>query len=70
MIEDVKVLRAYNAMYDKVSNLMKKGFDSELLYDDKYVKTKVESYNGKINTDFQDYDIPNEGVYCVYFSVD
>lgn len=54
----------------KVSNLMKKSLDSDPFHDDRYIKIKVESYNGKINTDFQDNYIPIEGFHCVYLSVD
>ena len=33
------------------------------------MKTKVKSYNGKIDTNLQDNDIPNEGEHCVCLSV-
>ena len=33
-------LKKYNAVWDKISNLLKKGFDSEPVYDEKYIKTK------------------------------
>ena len=31
---------------------MRKGFYSNLVYNEKYIKTKIKSYGGKINTDF------------------
>ena len=34
MIKDIKVLGKFSRVWDKVSNLMEKGFDSEPIYDD------------------------------------
>ena len=31
---------------------MEEAFDSKSVYEENYQKTKVKSYNGKINTDF------------------
>ena len=36
----------YNRICNKVSNLMKKGFTSEPVYNEKYSKTKIKSYDG------------------------
>ena len=36
----------------KVSNSIKKGFDSGPVYNEKYLKTKTKLYNGKIDTNF------------------
>ena len=48
LIKDEKLL--YNEIWKKVSSITKKEFDSNPVYNEKYVKTKVKSYNGKINT--------------------
>ena len=39
-------------------------FDSEPVYDDndKYIKTKIKSYEDKVNTNFQGNKIPKENV--------
>ena len=34
---------------EKVSSNIKKEFDSEHVYNEKYLKTKIKSYKGKIN---------------------
>ena len=41
--------------WKKVSNLMYKNFDSEPIYgdNDKFIKTKIKTYEDKINTNFQ-----------------
>ena len=39
----------------KISSLTVKGFDNKPLYDDKdkYIKTKIKSYGGNVNTNFR-----------------
>ena len=44
-------------------------FDSEPVYNGKYLKTKIKSYNGKVNTSFDNSKIPKEGSQCIYVSV-
>ena len=48
-------LRKYTKIYERVKNLMNIKFDSELVYgdNDKYVKTKIETYGEKANNNFQ-----------------
>ena len=45
----------------KVSNIIKKEFDSTPVYNEKYLRTKINSYNGKINTNFHNNKISKEG---------
>ena len=45
-------LEKYNQILEKVTNTTKKGFDSELVCDKKYLKTKIKSYDGKFNANF------------------
>ena len=51
---------------DKISSSLEKGFDSEPVYNNKYRKIKINLHNGKINTDFQNNKIPEQGV-CYFF---
>ena len=44
LITIYKVLEKYNEIYKKVSNVIKRGFDYESVYKDKYLKTKIKSY--------------------------
>ena len=44
-------------------------FDSEPLYNEERLKTKIKSYDDKINTNFHDDRMPNEGCHCVNSSV-
>ena len=53
----------------KVRNSIKKEFDSERAYNEKYLKAKIKSYNGKINTNFHNNKTPKEGSQCICLSV-
>ena len=48
-------------MEKKLKITLKKEFDCEPVYNEKYLKTKIKSYNGKINTNFYKNKIPKEG---------
>ena len=53
----------------KIRNSIKKEFESEPAHNEKYLKTKINSYKGKINTNFHIHEIPNEGSQCICLSV-
>ena len=61
LIKNEELIGKYNEIWDKVSNSMKKGFDSEPAYNEKYTKTKIKSYDGKINTNFRGDKVLKEG---------
>ena len=46
-----------------------KEFDSEPVYNKKYLKTKIISYDGRKNTNFHNNEMFKEGSHCVYSSV-
>ena len=50
---------------------MNKEFDSEPVYRDnnKYIKTKIKSYEDKVNTNFQGKKIPKENASCKCLSL-
>ena len=52
----------YSKIWERVSNLMNIEFCSELIYgdNDKYIKTKIKSYEDKVNPNFQNNKIPKE----------
>ena len=59
---DKKLLKNYSKIWEKISSLINKEFDSEPVYSnsDKCIKTKIKSYGDKINTNFQGRKIPKE----------
>ena len=54
-VVDNKLLKKYNKIWEKISNLMNIEFDSEPVYSDnnKYIKTKIKMCEGRVNTNFQ-----------------
>ena len=69
LIKDDKLLKKHNKTWKNVKNTIYKEFDSDPVYNKKYLKTKMKSYNGKINTNFHNNKIPKEGSQCICLSV-
>ena len=68
LIKDENLLEKYNEIWETVSNIIKKEFDIKPVYNEKHLKTKIKSYNGKINTNFHNNKIPKEGRLSMYLS--
>ena len=69
LIKDEKLLEKYNEICKNVSKIINKEFDCKSVYNEKYIKTKIKYYNGKINTNFHNNKIPKEGSQCICPSV-
>ena len=54
---------------EKISNSMKKEFDSEPKYNEKYLETKIKSYDGKVSTNFHNGKTPKEGSQYIYLLI-
>ena len=54
-IIDKKILNNYTKIWEKMTSLIGKEFDSEPDYgdNDKYIKTKIKSYGDKVNAGFK-----------------
>ena len=63
------MLEKYNEIWEKVKNSIKKEFDEKQVYNEKYLKAKIKSYKGKINTIFYNNKIPKEGSQFICLSV-
>ena len=63
-ITDNNLLEKYTEIWRRVNNLMNIEFDSEPVYGDvdKYLKTKIKMYEGRVNTNFQGKKVLNENV--------
>ena len=61
-VKDNKLLKKYNKIWEKISSQMNIEFDSEPVYGDgdKYKKTKIKMYEGRVNTNFQGRKVPKE----------
>ena len=60
LTKDDELLEKYNEIWEKVSKSIKKEFDSDPVYEEKYLKTKIKSYKGKINANFHNNKISKE----------
>ena len=58
------LLQTYIKIWDKISSAIKNEFDSKPVYIEKYLKTKIKSYEEKMSTKFYDDRIPIEGCHC------
>ena len=61
----MKQNKNFNDIWEKVSKSVKKEFDGEPVYDEKYLKNKIKSYQGKISINFQNNKIPKEHSQCI-----
>ena len=54
-----ELLKRYTAIWEKISDLVNKKFDSDPIYNNKYINTKIRSYNNDIKTNFRNIDNKN-----------
>ena len=52
-------LKRYTAIWEKLSDLVNEKFDSDPIYNNKYINTKIRSYNNDIKTNFCNIDNKN-----------
>ena len=69
LVIDKEILEKYSEIWNKIKSLIKKEFNSEPVYNDKYIKTKIKIYNHKVYTNFQHNKIPKDNEYCACLSV-
>ena len=69
LTKDDELLEKYNEIWEKVSKSIKNEFDSDPVYEGKYLKTKIKSYKGKINANFHNNKIPKEDSQFIFLSV-
>ena len=67
-IEDEDVYLKYNEIWNKIRSMLNVKFHSQPIYGDKYIKTKVTTYNNTINTLFSGDEIPKEKIHYVCIS--
>ena len=54
LIKDGELFEKYNKIWGKNSIIIEKEFYIKPVYNEKYLKTKIKSYNEKINTSLHD----------------
>ena len=68
-IEDEDVYLKYNEIWNKIKSILNVKFHSQPIYDDRYIKPKVKTFNNSINTLFSGDEIPKERIHYVCISV-
>ena len=63
LIKDDEVGEKYEQIWDVIKNKLKIIFDSEPVYEYKYLKTKVKEYDCMIKTNFLNNSIPKENMH-------
>ena len=48
LVKDEKILKKYLKIWNKIKSLIKKELNSEPVYNDKYIKTKIKIYNDQL----------------------
>ena len=48
LVKDEKILKKYLKIWNKIKSLIKKELNSESVYYDKYIKTKIKIHNDKL----------------------
>ena len=52
-------LERYTAIWEKISDLVNKKFDTDSIYNNKYINAKIRPYNNDIITNFRNIDNKN-----------
>ena len=68
VVDDAELLIKYTEIWNKSRDLINKKFNSEPVYNNKYISTKIKLYNNDIKTNFHDQnnirEVPKEN--CAY----
>ena len=67
-IEEESVYLKYSEIWNKIKSVLNVKFHSQPIYNDKYIKTKVKTFNNTINTLFAGDEIPTERNHYVCLS--
>ena len=68
-VNDNETLKKYSEIWNKIKSLRKKEFNSEPVYNGKYIKTKIKIYNNRVYTNLQRNKIPEDNEYFACLSV-
>ena len=71
IVKDKQLLKNYTKIREKIEKLMKINFESKPVYgdDDKYIKTKIKTYEKSIITNFHNKKTPKEKASCKCLSI-
>ena len=58
------LLEKYKTIWTKIEDLKNIKLNALLVYDDRYVKTKIRIYGDKVNTNFRGLNVPEDDIEC------
>ena len=68
LVDDAELLIKYTEIWNEIRDLINKKFDSDTVYNNRYINTKIKLYNNDIKTNFHDEnnirEVPKEK--CAY----
>ena len=68
-IDDEKILEKYKAIWTKIEDLRNFELNVLLVYDDRYIKTKIRTYGDKVYANFCSSNVPEDEIECEPFTV-
>ena len=63
--KDGNILVKHNWIWNKIKKTLKIKFHSQPVYDEKYIKAKVKTFNEVVNTNFSDDKVPKESIHYI-----
>ena len=68
-LEDEKLLEKYKAIWTKIEDLKKFELNALPIYDDRYIKIKIRTYDDKVYTNFRGLNVSENDLECKSFTV-
>ena len=62
-------MEKYKAIWTKVEDLENIELNALPVYDDRYIKTKIRTYDDKVYTNFRGLNMPEDDIQCDSFTV-
>ena len=69
LIDDEKLLEKYKTIWIRIEDLNNIEFNTLPVYDDRYLKAKIRTYDDKVYTNFCDLNVPKDDIECESFTV-
>ena len=68
-IDNEKLLEKYEANWSEIENLRNNELNALLLYDDRYIKTKIRTFGDKVCSNFLGINATKDDTECEFFTV-
>ena len=68
LFKNSEVSEKYEDIWNVIKNKLNIKFHSQIIYENKYLKTKVRQFDGSIKTNFLDNGLPGENTYYTCFA--